>query len=468
MRDDMKAKSAAPKRNSSIDMTKGRPISLILKYSVPLLLGNIMQQLYFIVDSWVVGNFAPNGDLALAAVGNGTPINYLVSGLFMGLAGGVTVVIAQLFGAGNSADIRKAANTIYALVLPIGIGFAALCVLVLPLLLKIMGIPEEIQRETYVFTVICMSGLIGPLGYNINAGIMQGMGDTKTPLILLICSTVINMALVLLNVIAFEWGVAGVAVATISAQFISWVAGIFLINRRYGNILKISPFRFKISGSLLREILRIGIPTAIQMMSVSRGNLLMQRIINSNGVFFAGGASCAHRIDSFVVMPSMTFSNAVTTFVGQNLGAGRLDRIKGGIRAALACGITAALLIGSLTYVFAEDLIGIFNGNPEIIKSGSDYLKLLMPFYTILTLMFVYSGIMRGMGKVLITMVAQISGQAVLRVIVGTILNKLYGGATIYYAFVVGWIVGAGIVMVYYHFGSWKKSINRYALPQPE
>ncbi len=456
------------KRGKSLDMTTGSPMKLILQYSIPLLFGNVLQQFYNMVDSYVVGNFAENGDLALAAVGNGGPITFLVAALFIGLSGGVTVLIAQLFGAGDMQSIRKAANTVYSLVIPVGLGIAAFFVLLLPALLKLLALPEEIYRSTYLYTVICLGGLIGPLGYNFNTGIMQGLGDTQTPLILLCCSTVLNIILDLLFVIVFDMSTAGVALATILAQFFSWIAGILLINKRYSHLLHISPFRFQITGPLLKEILRIGIPSAIQMISVSLGNIVMQRVVNSNGAYFAAGATCAIRIDAFAILPSMTFSNAITTYVGQNLGAGRLDRIKKGIQATLICGLFVTAVVSVLSYIFAADLVGIFNSNPAVIKAGADYLHIIMPYFWMLTVMFIYSGILRGLGKVLVTMIAMISGQAILRVTAGIILNKLFGGAAIYYSYVFGWVAGAGIVMSYYYFGKWKTNIKRFYARQPE
>lgn len=448
---------------SSLDMTSGNAFSLILKYSIPLLCGNMLQQFYNMVDSYVVGNYATQGDLALAAVGNGGPITFLMAAMFIGLSGGVTVLVAQLFGAGDRAGIKKAADTAYSLIIPVGLGLAIIFVLCLKKLLALMAIPEEIYKDTYRYTVICMACVIGPMGYNINSGIMQGMGDTRTPLILLLCSTLINVVLDLLFVVAFHWDAMGVALATVIAQFISWIVGIFLINKHYGSFLKVTPFIFKVNTVMLKEILRIGIPSSIQMMSISFGNVLIQRIINSNGTSFAAGAVCAHKIDSFIVLPCQSFSNSITTYIGQNLGANRMDRVKNGIVACLTCAIVSTAIFGSLTYLFAEKLIGFFNDNPTVIKYGAEYLKILMPFYPILTLMFTYCGVLRGMRKVLVTMVAMISAQCILRVLFSIIFNNIFGGSAIYYSFPVGWSAGAAIVMCYYYFGNWRKTIRSFS-----
>ena len=444
-------------KRSGLDMTQGNAFKLIIKYSLPLLCGNILQQFYNMVDSYVVGNFATNGDLALAAVGTAGPIMFLVSALFMGLSTGVTVLVAQRYGANDIKNIRNAANTAYSLIIPVGVGLAAIFILLLPLLIKAMNIPMEIRQDSYNYAVICLAVLIGPLGYNVNTGIMQGMGDTRTPLILLCISTVMNIILDTLFVVAFHWDTMGVAAATVIAQTFSWVCGIFIINHRYKDILHINPFCFRVNGAMLREILRIGIPSSIQMASISLGNMVIQRDINSNGAFFAAGANCAHRIDSFVILPAQTFSNAVTTFVGQNFGARKLDRFKHGIKAGITYSMISTVIFGGLTYIFAEELIGIFNKNPEVVAAGAGYLQILTPFYFIIALMFIFCGIIRGTGHVMVTMAAMITAQCVMRVIACKIINHLVGGISIFYSFPIGWFFGCAIVMTYFFIGSWRK-----------
>ena len=256
-------------KRGGLDMTQGNAFRLILTYSLPLLCGNILQQFYNMVDSYVVGNFATNGDLALAAVGTAGPIMFLVSSMFMGLSTGVTVLVAQRYGANDIKNIRTAANTAYSLIIPVGLGLAAIFILMLPLLIKAMNIPTEIRQDTYNYAFICLAALMGPLGYNVNTGIMQGMGDTRTPLVLLCISTVMNIILDTLFVVFFHWDTVGVAAATVIAQTFSWVCGIFIINHRYKETLNINPFRFRVSGAMLKEILRIGIPSSIQMASIS-------------------------------------------------------------------------------------------------------------------------------------------------------------------------------------------------------
>ena len=291
----------------AIDMTRGSPTRLILRFSLPLLVGNIFQQLYNMVDSVVVGRFV--GSSALTAVSTGFPIIYLLSSLFIGFSVGATIMIAQYIGAGDRAAVSRTVDTIYSALLLAILPLTILGVVVCAPLLTLIRVPAEAYDQARVYCMVVLAGIIGSLGYNLNAGILQGLGDSKTPLIFLAVACGINVVLDLLFVIAFHWDVFGVALATIIAQFSSWVFGIFFINWKYP-FVHIRFFQMKLDRPLLGQVLRLGIPSAIQECQFSLGILTMQAIINGFGNAFAAGFGAANKIDTFAFMPIQSFSTA--------------------------------------------------------------------------------------------------------------------------------------------------------------
>ena len=319
----------------AIDMTRGSPTRLILRFSLPLLVGNVFQQLYNMVDSMVVGQFV--GSSALTAVSTGFPIIYLLSSLFIGFSVGATIMIAQYIGAGDRAAVARTVDTIYSALLLAILPLTLLGVLVCGPLLTLIRVPAEAYDQARVYCTVVLAGIIGSLGYNLNAGILQGLGDSKTPLLFLAVACGINVALDLLFVLAFHWDVFGVALATIIAQFSSWVFGIFFINWKYP-FVRIRFFQMKLDRPLLKQVLRLGVPSAVQECQFSLGILIMQALINGFGNAFAAGFGAANKIDTFAFMPIQSFSTATTTYVGQNIGAGELERVRKGARRALVLG----------------------------------------------------------------------------------------------------------------------------------
>ena len=312
-------------RKSSGDMTSGNPALLIFKFTIPLLIGNIFQQLYNMVDSIVVGNYV--GQIALAAVGTGFPFIFLMSSLFMGLGIGATIMISQYFGAGDMTNVKKTVDTIYTSMMLISIPLTIIGAFVSRFILELVNVPADTINSANIYMVIIFLGIIGSLGFNVNSGILQGLGDSKTSLIFLAIACVINIILDLVFVLVFGWGVAGVAVATIIAQFCSWVFGVFYINKKY-KYLHISPFKFKIDKEILIRTIKLGIPAGLQQALFAAGIMVFQSLVNQHGSVFMAGFNAANKIDTFAFMPIQSFSIAATTYVGQNIGAGKLDRVK--------------------------------------------------------------------------------------------------------------------------------------------
>ena len=440
-------------QNGMRNMTVGSPAGHIFYFALPLLAGSFLQQLYNMVDSWVVGNYA--GDAALAAVGVGYPVIFMFTSLFMGLSNGGTVVIAQFYGAGNMDRVRDAVDTIYTAFMASAIPITALALgLVRPVLL-LMQVEEDAWAESWLYLAVVSAGLIGAIGYNLNAGILGGLGNSRTTLLFLAISSVMNIVLGLVLVLACGMGVLGVALGTISSQAFSWLFGLFYINRHYPNIA-IRPFCFRFDKALFRQIMGIGLPAGIQMSLVAVGAMVVMSKINSFGKEYTAAYNVGSKLDSLAFLPVQSLSNAVTAFVGQNIGARRLDRARQGIRITVAASVawSAVMLV---LIPLGPTLVGFFSDTPAVIQSGSVYLKCIMPFYLLFSVMFCLNNAMRGAGDSLFAMVDVIFSLILVRVPAVYWFADHYGPDYMYYGVGVGWCVGFTLSVVYYLSGRWKR-----------
>lgn len=361
------------------NMTVGSPAGHIFYFALPLLLGSFLQQLYNMVDSWVVGNYA--GDASLAAVGVGYPVIFMFTSLFMGLSGGGTVVIAQFYGAGNMGRVRDAVDTVYTAFMASAIPITLLALgLVKPVLL-LMQVQADAWAESWLYLTVVSAGLVGAIGYNLNAGILGGLGNSRTTLLFLAISSVMNIVLDLVFVLGLGMGVLGVALGTIISQAFSWLFGLFYINRRYPAIA-IRPFCRRFDRALFRQIMGIGLPAGIQMSLVALGAMVVMSKINSFGKEFAAAYNVGSKLDSLAFLPVQSLSNAVTAFVGQNTGAKRPDRVRRGIRMTVAASVvwSAVMLV---LIPLGPTLVGFFSDTPAVIHSGTVYLRCIMPFYVL-------------------------------------------------------------------------------------
>ena len=440
-------------QNGMRNMTVGSPAGHIFYFALPLLAGSFLQQLYNMVDSWVVGNYA--GDAALAAVGVGYPVIFMFTSLFMGLSNGGTVVIAQFYGAGNMDRVRDAVDTIYTAFMASAIPITALALgLVRPVLL-LMQVEEDAWAESWLYLAVVSAGLIGAIGYNLNAGILGGLGNSRTTLLFLAIASVMNIVLDLVLGLACGMGVLGVALGTIISQAFSWLFGLFYINRHYPNIA-IRPFCFRFDKALFRQIMGIGLPAGIQMSLVAVGAMVVMSKINSFGKEYTAAYNVGSKLDSLAFLPVQSLSNAVTAFVGQNIGARRLDRARQGIRITVAASVawSAVMLV---LIPLGPTLVGFFSDTPAVIQSGSVYLKCIMPFYLLFSVMFCLNNAMRGAGDSLFAMVDVIFSLILVRVPAVYWFADHYGPDYMYYGVGVGWCVGFTLSVVYYLSGRWKR-----------
>jgi len=436
------------------DMTLGNPYKLIFMFSIPLLIGNVFQQLYNMVDSIVVGNFV--GEKALAAVGTGFPVIFMMSSLFMGMGIGATIMISQFYGAKDIESVENTINTIYSAMMIGAVPLTAAGILLGGPLLRLMKVPNDgTLAMAQVYLIVVFVGIIGNLGFNINSGILQGLGDSRTSLLFLLIATIINIVLDLLFTVAFGWGVFGVAFATIIAQFCSWVFGIRFINKHF-SFIHIQVFKFKFDSALFKKALRLGIPSGIQQALFSVGIMVMQALVNSYGSAFMAGFNGANKIDTFAFMPIQSFSTAVTTYVGQNVGASRMDRVKTGTRSGLVLSVGSSIVISMAIYPMSALFMRMFNQNPQVISGGVAYLHCVLPFYALLALLFTLNAVLRGAGEMMIPMISTFVSLWFARVPVAYLIAQSWGKEYIYLSYAVGWFFGAAISVTAYKIGRWK------------
>jgi len=443
-----------------IDMTTGKPATLIARFAMPLLLGNILQQTYNIVDSIVVGKFI--GAEALAAVGNSGIIIFLLISMFAGISMGAVILVSQFFGAKQEERLRTAIDTIYIGMIAASVIITAAGYLTADPFLRLMHTPEGATMEmslTYVRTIFL--GTAMSFGYNTNASILQGIGDSKSPLLFLSIATVVNIVLDLVFVTVFDMGVFGVALATVIAQGTSFIFGVVYINRKI-KIFRLFSHRMRFDSRILFQSFQIGLPAGIQNVLFCVGTIVLQRLVNSYGPAFMAGYSATNKIDLFVFMPCLSFASAVTTYVGQNIGAKNLERVKEGVRSALIISVGTALIMSILVMLSGRYLLMAFTQDAEVIKTGEEFIKRLMPGYFLLAIIFTLNSTVRGAGESFMPLMSTSVSLLIARVPLAYLFNYIGGRYNIFWCYGAGWLAGTFIIGSYYLGGRWKKKAFKF------
>lgn len=434
------------------NMTVGSPAGHIFYFALPLLAGSFLQQLYNMVDSFVVGKYV--GDSALAAVGVGFPVIFMFTSLFMGLSNGGTVVIAQFYGAGRMDRVRDAVDTIYTSFVCAAVPVTLAALLAVKPMLWLLRVDKSAYHEAWVYLMVVCAGLMGTIGYNLNAGILGGLGNSRSTLLFLSIAAVMNIFLDFALVLWADMGVLGVALGTIISQAFSWLFGIFFINRRYPQI-RIRPFCRRFDRELFRQIMGIGLPAGIQMSLVAVGSMVIMSKVNSYGEAYTAGYNVGYRLDQLAFLPVQSLSNAVTAFVGQNIGAKRLDRARRGVRVTMGSAVVWSLAMTALLIPCGPFFISIFSQTPAVIDAGAAYLQGIMPFYALFAVFFTLNNAMRGAGESVFPMVNTILSLILLRVPSVYLMAAYFGPMYMYYGFGVGWAVGFAATVAYYLSGRW-------------
>ena len=441
------------KTHESRDLIHGSIAKSIFWFSIPLLVGNLFQQLYNTFDSYVVGNYVSKQ--ALAAVGASSPIINMLIGFFMGLATGAGVIIAQYYGANDHERLKKAVHSSAALTLVMAIFLTVLGILGTNPMLHAVGTPSDVLPESSMYLTIYFAGITFTLIYNMGSGILRAIGDSKRPLYFLVIACIINIFLDFLFVKFLHLGVAGAGYATLIAQAISAIMVVYVLMNEKGShrlIFKDIRFHFPI----LKKIIMVGLPTGLQQSIVSLSNVIVQSYVNSFGSSVVAGYSASIRIDGFVNLPLQSFNMAITTFVVQNIGAKQYERVKKGTRVALGMTLAVIASISLLLFFYGESFIAIFNSEVDVIQAGRTMQLAFVPFYIVLPIVQIYNGVLRGAGKSSIPMYIMVFNFVILRQIYLAIITKLT--TSVYYVFMgwpVTWITCAIMFMIYYHKVDW-------------
>ena len=446
----------SPALRHDTDMTRGSIPRLLIGFAVPLLIGNIFQQTYNTVDSVIVGNFV--GKQALAAVGCTGPIINMLIGLFMGLASGAGVVISQFYGAKDQEKLEQSVHTTVVLTLIMCLFITALGVLLTPAMLRLMETPEDVFAQAASYLRIYFWGASGLLLYNIGAGILRAVGDSTRPLYFLIFSAVTNTVLDLLFVKYLGLGIAGAAWATVAAQAMSaaLVMGLLL---RSGEGYRLTPGKLRITGSILKKICAIGVPSSLQLGITAFSNVFVQSYVNRFDSGCMAGWTAYLKLDAFAMQPLLSLSVALTTFVGQNIGAGDMDRARKGPRYGLVMGFVMMLVILIPLMGFAPQLVSLFNREAEVLRFGSFFIRTISPFYLAFAVNQIYSGALRGAGDTRATMYIMLFSFVLFRQIyLYTVYKMGLGIEAIAYAYPLGWLMCCILLVIYYYSGAWRRS----------
>lgn len=434
-------------------MTEGVIWKELLLFSIPLLLGNLFQQLYNAVDSVVVGNYI--GEQALAAVGSSAPVINLLVSFFMGLAVGAGVIISRYFGARNKQGLHDAIHTSIALTFAAGFLMTIVGVVLSPYILEWVGTPDDVMANSILYLRIYFLGILSVMTYNMGSGILRAVGDSKNPLYFLIISSVTNIFLDLLFVVVFKMGIAGVGWATLISQTISAILTMILLiktKEEYQIILR----HIRFHKDLLIEIVRLGLPSGLQNAVVSFSNVIVQSNINAFGSLAMAGCGSYTKIDGFAILPVMSFSMALTTFTGQNMGAKKYDRVKKGAKTGILMSVVTIVCISALLLLLGPRVLAIFSSDPTVIHYGLYMMKVLAPGYIFLAISHAFNGIIRGAGITTIPMIVMVTCWCGLRMTwILTTVPMFHDIGVVFLGWPITWIASALWLFLYYRKGKW-------------
>lgn len=434
-------------------LTEGSIWKGMLLFALPIFLGNVFQQFYNTFDSWVVGRFL--GDTALAAVSSSGSLIFMMIGFFNGVAMGAGVVIARCYGARDYTSMSRAIHTDIAMGLAAGALLTVLGVSFTPTILRWMGTPENVLPQSVSYFRYYFFGALFSVMYNIFVGILHALGDSKHPLYYLIFSTAVNMVLDLVFVGVFHWGVGAAALATTLSQGISALLCCIHLLRMDGPG-KMRVREIRLHSRTLRTILRMGLPSGVQNSVIALANLVVQSSINSFGSAAMAGCGSYSKLEGFAFLPVTCFAMALSTFVGQNLGAGNYSRVKKGVAFGIACSTIAAECIGIVSYLFAPQLIGIFNNSPQVVDYGARHMRIICLFYCLLAFSHCIAGIMRGAGRASVPMYTMLCCWCVVRVSYITLtlraVNRL---EVVSFAYPLTWTLSSIVFLIYFLKADW-------------
>lgn len=448
---------------AAVDMTEGRPWEKILIFTFPMLLGNIAQQLYNTVDSVVVGKYV--GDNALAAVGSASPILNLLLVLFIGISVGAGIMVSQYFGAKRREELSVTIGNCITLTAIASVFIMIVGTLLARPLLELLNTPESIIDWCASYLQILFIGIAGMAYYNILCGVLRGLGDSISALLYLVVASILNIVLDLLFVAKFNMGVAGVALATAIAQAISAILCVIKLMRMTA-FFDFSPKYFKLKKQISLSVVRLGLPSGVTQAIMSMAMLLVQSLINSFGEQLIAANVIIMRVDGFAMLPNMSFGTAMTTYAGQNVGAGKYDRVSKGAKQGTIMAVGISTMITVTILMFGRYLMGIFTDTPELVSLSMNMMRILAVGYIAMAVTQSLSGVMRGAGDTVTPMWISIVQTIVIRVplaysLVYLTKSELYPDGRkecIFLSLVISWILGSILTSIFYAKGKWKKA----------
>ena len=440
------------------NMTEGKPVFLIITFALPLMVGNVFQQLYTVVDTMVVGKALGVG--ALAALGAADWLNWMMLGTIQGLTQGFGILMAQEFGAGRPERLRKVVGNATILSVLGALLLLAAGQLIARPVLVLLQTPEEIIGNALLYLRIMFLGVPIVMAYNFLASILRSLGDGKTPLHAMIVAALTNIVLDLVFVLVFHWGIAGAAVATLIGQFVSVLFCLWHIRRI--EMLALKRADFCLEGALGRKLLFLGSPMALQNVIISVGGMIVQFVVNGFGVLFIAGFTATNKLYGVLEVAATSYGYAMITYVGQNLGAGKIDRIRKGMRAALGVAMVTAVAIGVAMLVFGKFILGWFiSGTPQEVEQTMQvayfYLAVMSVCLPILYVLHVTRSAIQGMGNTVLPMISGIA-EFLMRALTAVLLPLAVGETGIFFAEVMAW-AGADAILVI----SYVKTVKKYA-----
>ena len=436
-------------------MTEGNILKILIRFALPLFLGNLFQQLYNTVDTLVVGQFC--GDNALAAVSSSGSLCFLIIGFFQGVFVGGSVIISRRYGARNMDGVDKAVHNTVIFSLCAGVLLTVLGVIFTPTILRWMGTPANVMPNSMAYFRIYCAGLLGLVLYNTSNGIFQSLGDSRHPLYYLIISAGVNLVLDLLFVAVLDMGVAGAALATVIGQFLSAILGfLHLMSGKF--VIRISLRRLRPDFPLLGQIVRMGLPTGVQNSVIAIANIVVQSNINAFGDNAMAGCGSYSKVEGFVFLPITCLTMALTTFVSQNLGARNKERVLQGAKTGVLLTVVLAELVGIVFFLFAPHFIGLFSSTPEVITFGIRQARVEALFYCLLGFSHAAAAVLRGAGRAVTPMAVMLAIWCVFRICYITVMTSLIPDITVVFtAYPVTWFLSTCLFLFSLLRGKWLK-----------
>lgn len=440
-------------KSGEMNLTKGNPYSLILRFALPLFISQLFQQLYNTADTFIVGRYL--GTEALAAVSSSGTLIFMMISFFEGMFMGAGVLISRYYGADNPSKVSRAVHTNMALGLISGVILTVVGVVFTPTFLVWMKTDPEVLPQAVEYFRFYFAGSLSLVLYNVCRGVMMAVGDSKRPLYYLVTSSLLNIALDLLFVGVFGWGVWSAAVATVIAQSVSAILCLIRLMRK-GGAVKVSFRKLRLHGDMLMKIVKYGLPSGVQNSVIAFANVIVQSNINSFGKIATAAYGTHAKIEGFAFMPIMSFNMAITTFIGQNLGAKEYDRAKKGARFGIISAMLLAELVGVVYFVFAPQLISLFDSTAGVVAFGARQARTVTLFYFLLAFSHSVAAVCRGAGKAFVPMLVMLGIWCVVRIsYIVTVMHFYHNIGHIYWAYPITWAISSVIYLIYYLKSNW-------------